>query len=71
MATLAQKFRLARMGKAKRTLLEAGLIDETGVHTQEGRNLMWAFLFENFEDAMVEIAREQLKEDANTVKKSK
>lgn len=71
MATPAQLFRLAKMGSKKRTLLKAGLIDENGVHTQEGRNLLWNILFEEFEDALVESAEAYLNEKEKAAKKSK
>lgn len=67
-ATPAQIFRLARMGSAKRTLLKAGLIDENGVHTQDGRNLLWNILFEQFEDDLVTAAKGYLDEQDKAAK---
>lgn len=68
MATPAQIFRLAKLGSAKRTLLKAGLVDENGVHTQEGRNLLWNILFEAHEDALVKSATDYLEEQAKSKK---
>lgn len=59
----AQLYRRARMGKNKRVLLDAGVLDETGVHTQEGRYLLWAVLFEKFEDDLVEAVQSKLDEE--------
>lgn len=49
----AQLYRRLRLGANKRVLVDAGIIDETGKHTEAGRNLMWAILFDNFEDELV------------------
>lgn len=65
----AQLYRRLRMGPRKRKLLDAGVIDETGVHTQEGRNLLWAVLFEQFEDELV-AAVEAHKADTEAVEKA-
>lgn len=74
---LGRKFRNTFLPKNQRVLRRAGILDERGVHTKEGRNLLWSILFQEYEEALVDAVNEikqddedEEKEDSKT-KKSK
>lgn len=69
--SLAQKVRRLTWSKEKKTLVENGILDENGVHTPEGRNLLWVILFEEYEAQLVEkIAEAKAAYDTDDKKKS-
>ena len=58
--SLAQRFRDKFIDPDTAVLRDAGVIDECGVHTKAGRNLMWSLLFskEGFRDELVAYVKE-------------
>lgn len=53
MASLAQTLRNLTLSKNQRVLRKANILDECGVHTREGRNLLWVVLFQEYEAKLV------------------
>lgn len=69
--TLAQRFRDKFLDPDTKVLREAGVIDEAGIHTSDGRNLMWSYLFSEYKTELAQFVRdEKAKEDAKKNKKS-
>lgn len=71
--TLAQKFRDRFLDQDTATLRDAGVIDECGVHTNDGRNLMWSYLFseDGFRTELAQYVRDEEAKEAAKDKKSK
>lgn len=70
--SLAQKFRDKFIDPDTAVLRDAGVIDECGVHTKAGRNLMWSLLFskEGFRDELVAYIKQAEAVEEKTNKKS-
>jgi len=59
LSTLAKKL----IDKDLRTLIKAGFMDDSLNLTQEGKQEVWALLYDKFKKDLVEAAEEKLEED--------
>ena len=60
--SIPQRIRDRKADQNKVTLRDAGLIDERGVITMDGRYVLRALLLEKYEAELVKLAEEHLRE---------